>query len=93
MCQLSEIARFQCAIQRRKYEYLPIEFDDDRMLYFRWVTTRFLLRAAFRRVGVQQVAQIVVRFVIGGFIVSLFAALGDALKPKSFAGLFGAARR
>lgn len=36
-------------------------------------------------------AQIVVRFVIGGFIVSLFAALGDALKPKSFAGLFGAA--
>jgi hypothetical protein len=35
--------------------------------------------------------QLIVRFLIGGFIVSLFAALGDALKPKSFAGLFGAA--
>src|ERR1700722_10337073 len=27
----------------------------------------------------------------GGIIVSLFAALGDVLGPKSFAGLFGAA--
>ncbi|MGA9307810.1 MAG: DUF3147 family protein [Candidatus Sulfotelmatobacter sp.] len=35
--------------------------------------------------------QLIFRFVFGGFIVSLFAALGDALKPKSFAGLFGAA--
>ena len=35
--------------------------------------------------------QIFFRFLIGGLIVSLFAALGDALKPKSFAGLFGAA--
>jgi hypothetical protein len=31
------------------------------------------------------------RFVAGGLIVSFFAILGDALKPKSFAGLFGAA--
>jgi Protein of unknown function (DUF3147) len=31
------------------------------------------------------------RFVIGGLVVSAFAALGDVLKPKSFAGLFGAA--
>jgi hypothetical protein len=31
------------------------------------------------------------RFVVGGLIVSLFATLGDVLKPKSFAGLFGAA--
>jgi hypothetical protein len=31
------------------------------------------------------------RFLIGGLVVSLFAALGDVLKPKSFAGLFGAA--
>jgi len=31
------------------------------------------------------------RFVIGGLVVSIFAALGDVLKPKSFAGLFGAA--
>jgi hypothetical protein len=31
------------------------------------------------------------RFLIGGIAVSLFAALGDGLRPKSFAGLFGAA--
>ena len=31
------------------------------------------------------------RFVLGGGIVSLFALLGDVLKPKSFAGLFSAA--
>ena len=33
----------------------------------------------------------VVRFVAGGLIVSAFAILGDVLRPKSFAGLFGAA--
>ena len=33
----------------------------------------------------------VARFVIGGFAVSAFALLGDLLRPKSFAGLFGAA--
>ena len=32
-----------------------------------------------------------IRFLVGGLIVSLFAALGDVLRPKSFAGLFGAA--
>ena len=31
------------------------------------------------------------RFMVGGVIVSLFAVLGDVLRPKSFAGLFGAA--
>jgi hypothetical protein len=31
------------------------------------------------------------RFLAGGTIVSIFAALGDVLNPKSFAGLFGAA--
>lgn len=35
--------------------------------------------------------QFLFRFLVGGVIVSAFAALGDALKPKSFAGLFGAA--
>jgi uncharacterized membrane protein (GlpM family) len=34
---------------------------------------------------------LVLRFVIGGLVVSLFAVLGDMLKPKSFAGLFSAA--
>ncbi len=33
----------------------------------------------------------VVRFLIGGVAVSCFAALADVLRPKSFAGLFGAA--
>jgi hypothetical protein len=32
-----------------------------------------------------------IRFIIGGIFVSAFAVLGDVLKPKSFAGLFGAA--
>ncbi|UPK29028.1 DUF3147 family protein [Bradyrhizobium sp. 195] len=32
-----------------------------------------------------------VRFIAGGVIVSAFAILGDMLKPKSFAGLLGAA--
>lgn len=31
------------------------------------------------------------RFVLGGAIVSLFAVIGDVLRPKRFAGLFGAA--
>jgi Protein of unknown function (DUF3147) len=31
------------------------------------------------------------RALVGGTIVSVFALLGDILKPKSFAGLFGAA--
>jgi hypothetical protein len=31
------------------------------------------------------------RFLVGGVAVSAFATLGDVLKPKSFAGLFGAA--
>jgi hypothetical protein len=34
---------------------------------------------------------VLIRFLVGGVVVSLFAALGDALRPKSFAGLFGAA--
>ena len=33
----------------------------------------------------------VVRFLVGGTVVSAFAILGDVLRPKSFAGLFGAA--
>jgi hypothetical protein len=35
--------------------------------------------------------EIVLRFFIGGVVVSAFAVLGDLFKPKSFAGLFGAA--
>ena len=36
-------------------------------------------------------SQIFIRFLIGGAVVSAFAIIGDLLKPKSFAGLFGAA--
>jgi hypothetical protein len=32
-----------------------------------------------------------VRFLVGGVMVSAFSMLGDILRPKSFAGLFGAA--
>ena len=34
---------------------------------------------------------ILVRFMVGGLVVSAFAVTGDLLKPKSFAGIFGAA--
>jgi hypothetical protein len=36
-------------------------------------------------------SEMILRFFIGGIVVSLFAIVGDVLRPKSFAGLFGAA--
>jgi hypothetical protein len=42
----------------------------------------------FRRV---HLLDYLLRFAAGGLIVSAFAVLGDVLRPKSFAGLFGAA--
>jgi hypothetical protein len=35
--------------------------------------------------------QTLVRFLVGGAVISAFAFIGDSLRPKSFAGLFGAA--
>lgn len=35
--------------------------------------------------------ELIARFLIGGVIISAFALMGDVLRPKSFAGLFGAA--
>ncbi|MGB8771445.1 MAG: hypothetical protein WCC92_17645 [Candidatus Korobacteraceae bacterium] len=35
--------------------------------------------------------ELIVCFFLGGFVVSAFALFGGALKPGSFAGLFGAA--
>lgn len=35
--------------------------------------------------------ELIIRFLVGGTFVSLFAVLGDLFRPKSFAGLFGAA--
>jgi hypothetical protein len=37
------------------------------------------------------VVDLPVRFLLGGLVVSLFAVLGDALKPRTFAGIFAAA--
>ena len=34
---------------------------------------------------------LIIRFAIGGFVVSLFAIISDLFRPKTFAGLFGAA--
>ncbi len=36
-------------------------------------------------------ADLVLRFFIGGIVVSAFSLIGDLFKPKSFGGLFGAA--
>jgi hypothetical protein len=35
--------------------------------------------------------EVAARFLVGGIIVSAFAVVGNLFKPKSFAGLFGAA--
>jgi hypothetical protein len=35
--------------------------------------------------------EVVARFVLGGVIVSAFALVGEVVKPKTFAGIFGAA--
>jgi hypothetical protein len=35
----------------------------------------------------------VIRFFLGGMVVSAFAMGGDILRPKSFAGLFSAAHQ
>ena len=36
-------------------------------------------------------SELIIRFLIGGVVVTIFATVGDVLRPKSFAGLFGAA--
>ena len=41
------------------------------------------------RVGAME--EVILRFLIGGSIVAVFAAIGDVVEPKSFAGIFGAA--
>ncbi|MDP9049152.1 MAG: hypothetical protein M3O31_00295 [Acidobacteriota bacterium] len=35
--------------------------------------------------------EVLTRFLIGGVVVSIFSMLGEILRPKSFAGLLGAA--
>jgi hypothetical protein len=41
--------------------------------------------------GATRLTDILIRFLIGGMVVSAFATLGGLFKPTSFAGLFGAA--
>src|SRR6185437_6480654 len=36
-------------------------------------------------------ADLLIRFLIGGAVVSAFSVVGDVVRPKSFAGIFGAA--
>lgn len=33
----------------------------------------------------------VLRFLIGGVVVSIFAVIGDVIRPRTFSGIFGAA--
>lgn len=37
------------------------------------------------------IVDLVLRFVLGGAVVSMFAAIAEVFEPKSFSGLFGAA--
>jgi hypothetical protein len=40
---------------------------------------------------VVMIEESVIRFMLGGLIVSAFALIGDLLRPKTFAGIFGGA--
>jgi hypothetical protein len=37
------------------------------------------------------IGELLIRFLVGGSLVALFALLGDAFSPKSFAGIFAGA--
>ena len=37
------------------------------------------------------IVELLLRFVIGGLVVSAFSLISEALKPQTFAGVFGAA--
>lgn len=36
-------------------------------------------------------SDVIIRFLVGGLVVSAFSLISDLFKPKTFAGLFGAA--
>jgi uncharacterized membrane protein (GlpM family) len=42
-------------------------------------------------IGTRMLGDLALRFVIGGAVVSAFAAIAEVFEPKSFSGLFGAA--
>src|SRR5580700_1059163 len=59
---------------------------------------RCVWRGRSRRIGIatgspesRLMKELIFRFLTGGVMVSAFAFLGDIFRPKSFAGLFGAA--
>ena|SRR5579872_1925417 len=54
-------------------------------------TARRHFRSKYRKALMFDWPELIVRALLGGAIVSAFALVGDLLKPKSFAGLFGAA--
>jgi Protein of unknown function (DUF3147) len=37
------------------------------------------------------IVELVIRFIVGGLVVSAFALISDVLRPKTFAGIFSAA--
>lgn len=37
------------------------------------------------------VLELVIRFLVGGLVVCAFAVIGDVVRPRTFAGIFGAA--
>ncbi len=37
------------------------------------------------------VSELLIRFLLGGTVVSLFAMIAEVVKPKTYAGIFGAA--
>ena len=47
--------------------------------------------SSFLRREWSQLTELLLRFAIGGIVVSTFSAIGSVLRPKTFAGLFGAA--
>ena len=57
--------------------------------------TRRLRRASHLEGGKnfqgEHLGDLAIRFIIGGLFVTAFAVTGDLVKPKSFAGIFGAA--
>ncbi len=43
------------------------------------------------KIHARVLTELLLRFLVGGLVVSAFSVVGDVLKPKSFAGIFGAA--
>jgi hypothetical protein len=71
--------------QRHQYSGQHLTFDSWRYAIF------IHEQHDWQRRDPQKMTDIILRFVIGGLFVTAFAVVGDLFKPKTFAGLFGAA--